>query len=52
MAVAGLGASILLIGSNLTGNAIGTLSTDTTNLVGVGCFLIGIVGAMLCFKKK
>ena len=52
MAVAGLGASILLIGSNLTGNVIGTLSTDTTNLVGVGCFLIGIVGAMLCFKRK
>jgi hypothetical protein len=52
MAVAGLGVSILLIGSNLTGNVIGTLSTDTTNLVGVGAFLVGIVGAMLCLKKK
>lgn len=52
MAVAGFGASIFFIGSNLTGNVIGSLSVDTTNFFGVGAFLIGIVGAMLCFKKK
>lgn len=52
MAVAGLGASIFFIGSNFTGNVIGSLSVDTTNLIGVGAFLIGIVGSMLCFKRK
>jgi len=52
MAVAGFGASIFFIGSNFTGNVIGSLSVDTTNLIGVGAFLVGIVGAMLCFKRK
>ena len=44
--------SLFFTTSNLTGNVIGTLSTNTTNLIGIILFLIGIVGAVVYIKKS
>lgn len=44
--------SLFFTTSNLTGNVIGALSTNTTNLIGIILFLIGIAGAFLCVHKS
>ena len=43
--------SLFFTTSNLTGDAIGTLSTSTTNLIGIILFLIGIVGTLFYIKS-
>ena len=52
IAILGFGASIFFLQSNLTGNVIGSLSQNSTNLIGAGCFVLGIVGALFLFKRK
>jgi hypothetical protein len=36
----------------LTGNAIGNLTTTTSNIIGAGLFVVGIVGSYSYFRKK
>lgn len=51
-AILGIGASILFIGSNLTGNAIANMGSSATNITGTILFLVGVVGAFFYFKGK
>ena len=54
-AVLTLGGVILGLGlfsSNLTGNAIADLTIKTSNMIGAGIFVLGIVGSYFYFRKK
>ena len=53
------GTSVFLLASSLffllpgiTGNVIGDLTLKNSNLFGLGLFIAGLIGALLCFKKK
>ena len=43
---------LFFLSPNLTGNVIANLTTKTSNIVGVGLFILGIVGSYFYFKKK
>lgn len=51
-ALVGILGSLFFIGSNLTGNVIANLSSNTTNITGIILFLVGVVGAFFHFKEK
>lgn len=44
--------SLIFLSQNLTGNAIANLSTKTSGIIGVGLFIVGIVGSYFWFNKK
>jgi hypothetical protein len=52
IAIVGFLSSLFFIGSSVTGNAIADLTSTTSNFIGAGLFLIGIVGALFYFKSK
>jgi len=52
VSVVGFLGSLFFIGSSATGNAIANLSNTTSNFIGAGLFLFGIVGALFYFKSK
>ena len=43
---------IFFLSPNLTGNAIVNLTNQTSNIIGGALFVIGIVGALMWFKKR
>jgi len=47
-----LGASILLLSSNFTGNVISNLNQKSSNWIGGILFIIGLIGAFVYFKRK
>ena len=51
-AVGGIGSSLLFLSSNITGNAIGTLNSSTSNGAGVVFLLIGFVASFLYFRRR
>lgn len=50
IAIAGLGAGLLFLSSNLTGNVIG--NSSTSNYLGIGLLLIGLILGYFYIKKK
>jgi hypothetical protein len=46
------GAGLIFLSPNLTGNAIANLTTKTSSIIGVGLFIVGIVGSYFWFRKK
>ncbi len=42
----------LSFSTNLTGNAIANISTQTTSFIGVGLFIIGLISSLIYFKSK
>lgn len=44
--------SLLFIGSNITGNTIGNLNSNSMGLMGIFFFFIGILGVLIYSKKK
>lgn len=55
--LAGATTAILILGSffflssNLTGNVIGSLNQTSSNWIGAGLFLIGLIGAFVYFRR-
>jgi len=43
---------LFFLSDNITGNVVTNLDTDTSNLVGVSLFVIGLIGAFFYFKSK
>lgn len=52
VAISGLCASFFLLGSNVTGNAIGNLGKSSGSWLGIILFLVGIAGALVYFRSK
>jgi hypothetical protein len=50
--IAGLGAGIFFLSSNITGNAIADLSTNTTSFLGAGLFVVGLVAGFFWLKRR
>jgi len=54
----GIASVVLMVGGifflspNLTGNAISNLTNQTSNIIGAGLFLMGIVGSYFWSRKK
>jgi len=44
--------SILFSSTNLTGNAIGNLNSNSTSAIGIILFLVGLIGTFFYFRKK
>jgi len=51
IAIFSFGASLFFLSPVLTGNAIGTLTNSTTNYLGAGLIVLGLIGAYF-WKKK
>jgi len=52
IAIAGLGAGIFFISSNITGNVIGNLTNSSSNIIGAVLLVAGLVGSFLYLRKK
>ncbi len=52
LAVVGLAGALLFLSPAVTGNAIGSINTSVTSVIGAGAFLAGLVGAFLWMKKR
>jgi tetratricopeptide (TPR) repeat protein len=52
IAIAGLGAGIFFLQSNITGNAIADLSTNTTSWVGGVLLVVGLVAGFFWIRSK
>jgi len=52
LAIFCLGASLLFLSSNITGNVIGNLNQPSSNLIGGVLFLIGLMEAFFYFKRR
>ena len=50
--VAGLGAGIFFLSSNITGNAIADATTKTTSFLGAGLVLVGLVAGFFWLKNR
>jgi hypothetical protein len=50
--IVGVLGGIFFLSSNLTGNVIGSLNQSSSNFIGIGFFLVGLVGAFFYFKKR
>ncbi|MBU4069774.1 MAG: hypothetical protein KJ646_02220 [Nanoarchaeota archaeon] len=50
--VALIGGGLLFLSPNLTGNAVGNLSNNASNLIGGVLFLIGLVGAFFSVRGR
>ena len=52
ISIAGLGAGIFFLSSNLTGNAIADLTTKTTSFIGAGLLIVGLVAGFFWIKSR
>jgi len=52
IAVAGIISGIFFLSSNLTGNVIGNLTNSTSNFIGVGLLILGLVAGFFWIKRK
>lgn len=52
VAIIGLVASIFFLSADLTGNAIGSSSISTTNIIGALFLVVGLVFAFIYFKRR
>ena len=52
IAIGGLLSSFFLLGSSVTGNAIGNLGKSSGSWLGIGLFLVGIAGVFWYFRSK
>ena len=43
---------LIFLSPTFTGNAIATLTTKTSSIIGVGLFIVGIVGSYFYFRKS
>jgi hypothetical protein len=50
--IAGLGAGIFFLSSNITGNAIADLSTKKTSFLGAGLLVVGLVAGFFWVKSR
>ena len=50
--IAGLGAGIFFLSSNITGNAISDLTNSTSNIIGVVFLVIGLIASFFYFRKR
>ena len=50
--IIGLIVGIFFLSPNLTGNAISNLTNQTSNIIGGGLFVIGIIGGLMWFKNR
>lgn len=50
--ITGIGAGLFFLSNNITGNVIGNLTIQSSNIIGLSAFLIGLIGAFFYFKKK
>ena len=48
----GLAGSIFFLSANITGNAIGNMTNSSTNIFGLSLFFVGLVSALVYFKKR
>ena len=44
--------SLFFLSSNLTGNVISNLTQNSSNLIGAGLFILGLIGCLFYFKTK
>jgi tetratricopeptide (TPR) repeat protein len=52
VAIAGFGAGIFFLQSNITGNAIADLTAKNTSFIGVGLLIIGLMAGFFWLKSK
>ncbi len=52
IAILSIVVGIFFLSPNLTGNAISNLTNQTSNIIGGGLFLIGIIGGLMWFKNR
>lgn len=52
IAIAGLGAGIFFLSSNITGNAIAEMTTKTTSFLGAGLVIVGLVAGFFWLKSR
>jgi hypothetical protein len=52
ISIAGLLSSFFLLGSNITGNAIGNLSKSSVNWLGICLLAIGLIAGAFALKNK
>jgi hypothetical protein len=50
--IAGLGAGIFFLSTNITGNAIADLTTKTTSFFGAGLVIVGLVAGFFWLKSR
>lgn len=52
LAIAGFGAGIFFLSSNITGNAIADATTKTTSFLGAGLVIVGLVAGFFWLKNR
>ena len=52
LAIVSIGAGIFFLSPNLTGNAIASLTNQTSSIIGAVLILIGIISTFIYFKKS
>lgn len=52
IALPALTLGIIFFSPSLTGNAIANLSTQISNIIGAGLFIVGLIGTYFWFKKR
>jgi len=52
IAVSGFTASLFFMASNFTGNVIGNLNSNSTSVIGIILFLVGLIGTFFYFHRK
>ena len=51
-AIIGIVGGLALLSPNVTGNAIGSLATSTSNIAGIVLFLVGLVGGFFWVRQR
>lgn len=52
LAILGTLGGLFFLSSNLTGNIVGNMTNSTSNWIGGVLFIVGLVGALIYFRKK
>ncbi len=52
IAVTGIAASLFFLSSNITGNVIGNMTQNSSNLVGACLLVMGLVAGYLWIRKR
>ena len=52
LTIAGLGAGIFFLSSNITGNAIADMITKTISFLGAGLVIVGLVAGFFWIKSR
>ena len=50
--IGGLGIGIFFLSNNITGNVIGNMTNSTSNIIGVGLLVIGLVAGFFWVKRR